>query len=197
MKGGAAEEPPKVKVEMMPEDEIEDRELEEPEEAEDEGTELEEGPPLPPVRPRIADSGIGLPEKVTQAALPFEREAPREEKTAPPAAPSLAERRIERPLEEAEEPEEEEREERARPRGPFRLSVFLKAKSFDALFIAVFWLASLWIAARSMDVTLFQMLGKASTGLLAYFAALLALYFFLFYFFLGETLGDRLFRDDD
>jgi len=77
------------------------------------------------------------------------------------------------------------------------LSVFLKAKAFDALFVAVFWLISLWLAARAMDVTLFQMFGATSTNLFVYFGALLVLYFFLFYFFLGETLGDRLFRDSD
>ena len=198
MKDGAGEAP-KVKVEMMREDDIEDRELEEPGDTEDEGTgeEPEERAAPAPARPRIADSGIGLPEKVVQAALPFEREAPREERAVRAAVPP-ARRPIEREYEEpAEEEVEEAREERVRPRGPFKLAVFLKAKGFDVLFVAVFWLASLWIAARSMDVTLFQMLGKASSGLLAYFAALLVLYFFLFYFFLGESLGDRLFRDDD
>ena len=111
--------------------------------------------------------------------------------------PAAARQPIVREEEDAEEPERKRRRGEAAPRPPFRLSVFLKAKSFDVLFVAVFWLASLWIAARSMDVTLFQMLGKASSGLLAYFGALLVLYFFLFYFFLGETLGDRLFRDED
>ena len=135
---------------------------------------------------------------MSQAALPFEREIPRDEGISRPAAPPGAGRRsIVREEEGVEEPEEETAERVARTLPPFKLSVFLKAKSFDVLFVAVFWLASLWIAARSMDVTLFQMLGKASSGLLAYFGALLVLYFFLFYFFLGETLGDRLFRDED
>ena len=185
---------------MMREDDIETQEPEEPETRE--GTEaptgLEEKEMPRAQRPRVADSGIGLPEKVAQAALPFEREIPRDEGAARPAMPPAAGRRpIVREDEAVEEPEEEAEEREARPRPPFKLSVFLKAKSFDVLFIAVFWLVSLWIAARSMDVTLFQMLGKASSGLLAYFGALLVLYFFLFYFFLGETLGDRLFRDTD
>jgi hypothetical protein len=145
----------------------------------------------------VADSGIGLPERVTQAALPFERDIPRDERPGRPAMPPPARRPIVRDEVVAEELEEEAETPEARPRQPFRLTVFLKAKAFDTLFVAVFWLASLWIAARSMDVTLFQMLGTASSGLLAYFGALLVLYFFLFYFFLGETLGDRLFRDTD
>jgi hypothetical protein len=197
IKDGGAAPTPEMKVEMMREDVIEDREPEEPETVEDEdtGAGLEEREPPRPPRPRVADSGMGLPEKVAQAALPFEREIPRVEESVRPArSPAPEHRPIPRDDEETEELEEEKEE---RPRPPFRLSVFLKAKSFDVLFVAVFWLVSLWIAARSMDATLFRMLGVASSGLLAYFGALLVLYFFLFYFFLGETLGDRLFRDED
>ncbi len=200
IKDGGVESTPEVKVEMMREDVIEDRESEEPETGEDEdtGAGLEEKIPPRPPRPRVADSGMGLPEKVAQAALPFEREIPRVEESVRPApSPAAGRRPIVREEEGAEELEEETEEREVRPRPPFKLSVFIKAKSFDVLFVAVFWLVSLWIAARSMDVTLFQMLGVASSGLLAYFGALLVLYFFLFYFFLGETLGDRLFRDED
>jgi hypothetical protein len=193
IKDGGIEPSPEVKVEMIREDDIEAREPEEPETPA--GLEERELPRAR--RPRVADSGIGLPEKVTQAALPFEREIPRDERPGRPAMPPSTRRPIARDEEAAEELEEEAENREARPRQPFRLTVFLKAKAFDVLFVAVFWLASLWIAARSMDVTLFQMLGTASSGLLAYFGALLVLYFFLFYFFLGETLGDRLFRDAD
>jgi len=162
---------------------------------------LEAGEPLPeseeegaeekdkrPAR-RISDSGIGLPEKVTQTTLPFEKTIPREEI---PAEGRAARSRKEEPYE-----EEAEEEEAARERPPFKLSVFLKAKSFDVLFVAVFWLVSLWLAARSMSVTIFQMFGVVPNGLFVFLGALLVLYFFLFYFFLGETLGDRLFRDED
>jgi len=170
---------------------------EEGEERED----LEAGEPLPeseeegaeekdkrPAR-RIADSGIGLPEKVIQTTLPFEKAIPREEI---PAEEKAARSRKEESYE-----EEAEEEEAARERPPFKLSVFLKAKSFDVLFVAVFWLVSLWLAARSMNVTIFQMFGVVPDGLFVFLGALLVLYFFLFYFFLGETLGDRLFRDED
>ena len=167
----------------------------------EEREDMEAGEPLPeseeeapeereerPAR-RIKDSGIGLPEKVTQATLPFEKAIPREEIPAEgKVAPVREEGRYE---------EEAEEEEAARERPPFKLSVFLKAKSFDVLFVTVFWLASLWLAARSMDVTIFQMFGVVPAGLFVFLGALLVLYFFPFYFFLGETLGDRLFRDDD
>ncbi len=162
---------------------------------------LEAGEPLPeseeeaaeerderPAR-RIKDSGIGLPEKVTQATLPFEKAIPRGE--------IPAEGKVVPVREEGRYEEEAEEEEAARERSPFKLSVFLKAKSFDVLFVTVFWLASLWLAARSMDVTIFQMFGVVPNGLFVFLGALLVLYFFPFYFFLGETLGDRLFRDDD
>jgi hypothetical protein len=138
---------------------------------------------------RIKDSGIGLPEKVTQATLPFEKAIPRGE--------IPAEGKVVPVREEGRTEEEAEEEEAARERPPFKLSVFLKAKSFDILFVAVFWLVSLWLAARSMNVTIFQMFGVVPDGLFVFLGALLVLYFFPFYFFLGETLGDRLFRDED
>jgi len=169
-------------------------------------------------RGKRPDSGIGLPEGVTQADLPFgpgEAEAAEDEEaeeeagameaeafervTAPPEAarPGLGEARpAVRPEAPPEtgfgrkaEPEEEI------PRPPFNFSVFLKAKSFDFLFIGVFWLVALWVAARSMDATLFELLSVTSTPVLLLYAVFIGLYFFLFKFFLGETLGDRLFKE--
>jgi hypothetical protein len=170
-------------------EEREDLEAGEPlPESEEEGAE-EKGTKDKRPAHRIADSGIGLPEKVTQTTLPFEKAIPREEI---PAERKAVRSRKEEPYE-----EEAEEEEAARERPPFKLSVFLKAKSFDILFVAVFWLVSLWLAARSMSVTIFQMFGVVPNGLFVFLGALLVLYFFLFYFFLGETLGDRLFRDED
>jgi hypothetical protein len=165
------------------------------------------------------DSGIGLPEGVTQADLPFgpgdeqaaeEEEAEEEEAgaleaeafekaVAPPEAarPRLDEirpaARTEAPPEPAFGREAEPEEEIPRP--PFNFSVFLKAKAFDFLFIGVFWLVALWVAARSMEATLFELLSVTSTPVLLLYAVYIGLYFFLFKFFLGETLGDRLFRE--
>jgi hypothetical protein len=45
-----------------------------------------------------------------------------------------------------------------------------------------------------MDETLFEILGAVSGTMLLLYAVFGLLYFFLFKFFLGETLGDRLFR---
>lgn len=162
-----------------------------------------------------SDSGIGLPERVTQAALPFEpgepaavaegegEEAEEEASFGPIAKPAVAElpkREETRPLarEDARpgpgfEKEPEAAEEALRP--PFNFSLFLKAKAFDILFIGVFWLVALWVAARSMGATMFEILSVVSGSALLLYAAFILLYFFLFKFFLGETLGDRLFRE--
>jgi hypothetical protein len=77
---------------------------------------------------------------------------------------------------------------------PRRLGFFRKigALVFDVLFIGAVCLASLWLAARLMDVALFDLVSLARVAVGLYFLALLFGYFFLFLFFLGETLGDRL-----
>jgi uncharacterized RDD family membrane protein YckC len=80
------------------------------------------------------------------------------------------------------------------PRPPFSFSVFIKSKTFDLLFVGLFWLVALWLAASSMGMTLFDILGSMSGSMLLLYAVFVLLYFFLFKFFLGETLGDRLFR---
>ncbi|MGB9907112.1 MAG: zinc ribbon domain-containing protein [Candidatus Saccharicenans sp.] len=85
----------------------------------------------------------------------------------------------------------------ARTLPPLGFKNFVKAKIFDLLFLVMFWLVSIWIAARSMQTTIFKLLGLASSGLLLYLLILIFFYFFLFYFFIGETLGDRLFRESE
>ena len=169
------------------------------------------GPPAPRAgaggrdfpRRQDSDSTIGLPERVSQAPLPFGRGAAEGEEGAeeegedetreeilPPARPPVLpvrepERREVEAAEEGEEPA---------PRPPFSFSVFFKSKAFDILFVGIFWLVALWLAAYSMGMTLFEILGSMSGSMLLLYAVLVFLYFFLFKFFLGETLGDRLFR---
>jgi hypothetical protein len=163
-------------------------------------------------RRKPSDSTVGLPERLSQAPLPFgreeeeEREAdveteaeagkearepvPPQAETERPARPPLFPPR--RPgredavvLEEAEELGE---------RAPFSFSVFIKSKAFDILFVGVFWLVALWLAAHATGRTLFEILGAVSGPMLLLYAVFILIYFFLFKFFLGETLGDRLFR---
>jgi hypothetical protein len=129
------------------------------------------------------DSGVGLPEK-TQARLPFGTPATAEAiEGEPPAARQPYEFEDERAVA------------RPAPRPPFHLGSFLKAKAFDVLFLAAIWLVCLWLAAGRLNGTLFELFDVASDALFAFGGILLVLYFFLFYFFLGETLGDRLFRE--
>jgi hypothetical protein len=170
-------------------------------------------------RRKRPDSGIGLPEGLTQADLPFgpaAEEAAEEEEAGEEVAGALEAEAFEKAVAPAEAPrsrldeprpavraeappeaglgrEEETGEELARP--PFNFSTFFKAKAFDLLFIGVFWLVALWVAARSMEATLFELLSVTSTPVLLLYVIFLGLYFFLFKFFLGETLGDRLFKD--
>ncbi len=174
-------------------------------------------------RRKPSDSGIGLPERIAQANLPFgaaaeearEEEAPEEEEAeAGPLAEAAGEREAVPPVPgpapgiaprptltegaAASVPSEREAEvEEEEPRPPFRFSVFFKAKAFDVLFVGVFWLVALWVAARSMDATLFELLSVTSGPVLVLYGVYVGLYFFLFKFFLGETLGDRLFRERD
>ena len=77
---------------------------------------------------------------------------------------------------------------------PFSFSLFLKSKAFDGLFIGVFWLLALWLAAASLGTTLFGLFSVTAWPLLLLYVILIVLYIFLFKFFLGETLGDRLFK---
>ncbi len=163
-------------------------------------------------RRKDSDSTIGLPERVSQSPLPFEQGAAEEEeveeepvddeareKILPMTGPVRAEREAVRPARELERREADaeakvEAEEPA-PRPPFSFSVFFKSKAFDVLFVGLFWLVALWLAANSMDATLFDILGSMSGPMLLLYAVFVFIYFFLFKFFLGETLGDRLFRE--
>jgi len=159
-------------------------------------------------RRKASDSSIGLPERVSQAPLPFGREETAEEaagESAPEdetreAAVPQAEpvRPVRPPILPVREPGRREVEavvfEEAEPHPPFSFSVFFKSKVFDVLFVGIFWLAALWLAANATGQTFFEILGSVSGPMLLLYAVFVFLYFFLFKFFLGETLGDRLFR---
>jgi hypothetical protein len=168
-------------------------------------------------RPR-SDSTIGLPEKVTPLSIPFETEEAEEEEAGEegsflPAEEAWEEEGLEKEKEagapcEAAETTAAERPaaardiiekpigvEKAEEARPFSFSTFLKSRLFDILFVGVFWLVGLWLAAHSMGATIFDLLAVTSRPLLVFLAILVAVYMFLFKFFLGETLGDRLFRE--
>lgn len=129
------------------------------------------------------DSGIGIPERVTQAALPFSDTGTQE---------------VRPPAQETDHVEEETRQataevEEAGPAGG--LSLKLRAKFVDWVFVTALWLISLWFTAQVVGVSLFRLLFGSPLQVLAFYLILLVLYFFLFLYFLGETLGDHYFSE--
>ncbi len=161
-----------------------------------------------------ADSGIGIPERIaTQPTLPFgeaEKEAGREESGMKRPSPETAQ---EVEMEEVEEATAEEQDaygtgsfedQEDRPREPGEgeadisefppsspLVIALRSKALDVLIVFALWMASIGLAARFLRTTLFKLILSSTVQVLAVFIILLACYFFLFLFFLGETLGDR------
>lgn len=133
-----------------------------------------EGPEAPDLAPEAAVLPAGEVRAEREPLLPRTR-----------VAEGAAVRLPSAPAEEAEEPE---------PRPPFSFSVFFKSKVFDVLFVGLFWVVALWLAAGTLGRTLFEVLGEMSGPMLLLYAVFLVLYFFLFKFFIGETIGDRLFR---
>jgi hypothetical protein len=137
-----------------------------------------EAEPRPISQEWTTDSGIGIPEKVTQATLPFADTSSHDE----------------------ERGEEERingiaREAAIRP--PRSFSSKLKAKGVDLIFITALWLIALGFTAGVIGVSFFKIIFVAPLPVLAFYLILLLLYFFLFLYFLGETLGDHYFSAED
>lgn len=80
---------------------------------------------------------------------------------------------------------------------PLTVSNWLKSKAFDFLFIGAFWLIALWFASRVMEVSLFKLISASVLPVLIFYIILLISYFFLFLYFLGETIGEHLFSEED
>ena len=73
------------------------------------------------------------------------------------------------------------------------LSLKLMPRIFDILFVSVLWILSIWGVSYIIKISIFDILNGSIFPLLGFFGILLLIYFFLFYFFLGETLGDYIF----
>ncbi len=138
----------------------------------------------PPTRPEwTTDSGIGIPEKVTQAELPLADTT----ETSPP------EEQVVTAVDEGGEEGEAGQE---LPRRP-RFSLKLKSKLVDLVFITALWLITLWFTSQVIGVSFFRLITRSPGPVLAFYFILLLLYFFLFLYFLGETLGDHYFSEGD
>lgn len=68
----------------------------------------------------------------------------------------------------------------------------LKAKVYDVLIVAMCWAVAVWLATRILSVSLYEIFESALVPLMLFLLTLGVAYFFLFLYFLGETLGDRL-----
>jgi hypothetical protein len=119
----------------------------------------------PSVTPSM-DTTRGLPEVFIQKDLPFG--------------------------EEDDEAVTEKKERKKKP--PSGMTDWMKSRTFDVLFIAAVWLITLWIASYVMEVSFFRLFTVTAIPLVAFYVILLTGYFFLFFYFLGETLGDHLFN---
>ncbi len=164
-------------------------------------------------QPWQTDSGLGLPEKPEQKPLPFEIELENikrswEEEEMPimmeEIGNSLKAGRMKSQIQEEEDIEVEEEilddeanllEKEKAPSRPF--FKWLKAKIFDLLFIGILWFIAFIVAARLVDLPFFALLAASSFQAGVFFLLLFGSYLFLFRFFIGETLGDRLFSSED
>ncbi len=128
-------------------------------------------------------------------AEPTEDEPAKEEASMPDTGMGLPEgleqERLPFETKPAEAYEEEEK------RTPSQMSVCLKSRAFDVLFIAAIWIVTLHIASRMLSTNLFRLISVSALSVFALYLVLLAVYFFLFYFFLGQTLGDHLFTQEE
>jgi len=127
-------------------------------------------------------TGVGLPESVTQG-IPFTPmgEAESEEEEAAETTAAV----VEKP----------EMEETLRPqRG---IASKLRALVFDLGFILVIWAVALVLTSRIMSVSIPRLISASTVSLVLFYLVLVVAYFFLFLFFLGETLGDRLVSAND
>jgi hypothetical protein len=138
--------------------------------------------PRPLSREWTTDSGIGIPEKITQAALPFGDAGERSVQT-----PGREEDHVEDTTDIATPEVEAGR--------PVPLALKLRAKLVDWVFVTALWVISLWFTAQVVGVSFFRLLFGSPLPVLAFYAILLILYFFLFLYFLGETLGDHYFSE--
>jgi len=116
---------------------------------------------------QTVDTGVGIPEKIDQQDLSFEGYYEEEEKAGIVTPPKEV--------------------------GASRFTIWLKSGLFDVFFVALLWFVTLWIASHVIGVSVFQLIFSSTWESIGFLAALLAVYFFLFLFFLGETIGSYLF----
>ncbi len=137
----------------------------------------------------VLEEGIELKEE------PTKEESAEEEVSMPDTGMGLPEGLEQESLPFETKPAEVYEEEEKR--SPSRLSIWLKSRAFDVLFIAAIWILTLHIASRMLSTNLFRLISVSALNVFALYLVLLAVYLFLFFFFLGQTLGDHLFAQEE
>ncbi|MCX6559349.1 MAG: zinc ribbon domain-containing protein [Candidatus Aminicenantes bacterium] len=137
--------------------------------------------PTPPPEP----TRMGIPERITREEIFKDRD----ENETPPET-IFGEMKL-RPAEASPATAELDKEEPAPRR---RLGFFRKTAAllFDVAFIGAVWALTLWLAAKLLGIALPDLIEASPVASGVLLAALLGSYLFLFLFFLGETLGDRM-----
>lgn len=168
---------------------------------------LETEEELPPWAEKIKESSPGEvpfseeeeereePLETEKEELPVEAEEPYEEKISP----YDSEIDIQEGVDQESLPFDKEKREETKGISvrPFsRFSIWLKSRVFDLLFIGALWLVALWLASRLMEVPLFKLISASGLPVVIFYLVLLICYFFLFLYFMGETLGEHLFSQE-
>jgi len=158
---------------LTPEDEVPDVKIPEEETEEEEAAEEEK------VEEELAEEDVSK----------------EEEATMPDSGMGLPEGVEQESLPFADKSSEELEDEEKSP--PSILSTWLKSRAFDVLFIAALWIVTLHIASRMLSINLFKLISASVIPVVAFYLVLLAVYLFLFFLFLGQTLGDHLFHNEE
>jgi len=137
---------------------------------------------------------VKIPEEETGEEEAVEEEKV-EEATMPDTGMGIPEGVEQENLPFADKSSEELEDEEKSP--PSILSTWLKSRAFDVLFIAALWIVTLHIASRMLSTNLFKLISVSVLPVVAFYLVLLAVYLFLFFLFLGQTLGDHLFHYEE
>jgi hypothetical protein len=135
--------------------------------------------------------GLTPEDEVPDVKIPEEETEEEEAAAMPDTGMGLPEGVEQENLPFADKPSEEFEDEEKSP--PSKLSTWLKSRTFDVLFIAALWIVTLHIASRMLSTNLFKLISVSVLPVIAFYLVLLTAYLFLFFLFLGQTLGDHLF----
>jgi hypothetical protein len=145
-------------------------------------------PPATSAAPTPEPTRMGIPERITREEIFHDRD----ENETPPE--SVFDGLKLRPAAATAPTSELMEEDNETPAPRRRLGFFRKTAAllFDVIFIGAVWAGTLWLAALLMGIAPAELVAASPVAAGTLLAALLGGYFFLFLFFLGETLGDRM-----